>query len=105
MHWPIDKRLLKTVGLSMAIFSMLFSSSLYAQNDCEAKLNEAANEFNSGHFNGLSAILKPCIDSKSFTSEQLVRAYQLLTQTYLILDDPLGAENSYLNLLRANPEF
>jgi hypothetical protein len=29
----------------------------------------------------------------------------LLTQTYLLLEDPIGADNSYLELLRANPEF
>jgi hypothetical protein len=29
----------------------------------------------------------------------------LLAQTYLLLEDPIGADNSYLELLRANPEF
>jgi hypothetical protein len=85
---------------------LLFTSlTIQAQNDCETILNKATDEFNAGHFYGLSAVLKPCIDNKGFSKEQLVRAYQLLTQTYLILDDPMGAEQSYLELLGANPEY
>jgi hypothetical protein len=49
-------------------------------------------------------MLKPCLE-KGFSREQRERAYMLLTQTYLLLDDPLAAENSYMEVLRANPEF
>jgi hypothetical protein len=77
---------------------------LYAQDDCEQTLTNALEEFNAGHFYGLSAILKPCIDN-GFTLEQQQRAYLLLTQTYLLIDDPIAAEDSYLKLLKANPEF
>jgi hypothetical protein len=48
--------------------------------------------------------LKPCLD-RGFSKEQKVRAYLLLTQSYLILNDPIAAENSYLKLLEADPEF
>ncbi len=106
MHWPIDRRLLNKVGTSMALCWLLLTSlHAQAQNDCETTLNRATDEFNAGHFYGLSAVLKPCIDNNKFSNEQLVRAYQLLTQTYLILDDPMGAEQSYLSLLKANPEY
>jgi hypothetical protein len=73
-------------------------------DDCEQTLTTALDEFNAGHFYGLSAILKPCIDN-GFTLEQQQRAYLLLAQTYLLIDDPIGAEDSYLKLLKANPEF
>jgi hypothetical protein len=76
----------------------------YAQESCEQTLSNALNEFNAGHFYGISAMLKSCIDH-GFTKEQRQRAYLLLTQAYLLLDDPIGAEDSYLKLLRANPEF
>lgn len=85
--------------------NILLSVVAVAQNDCEAILTKATDEFNAGHFYGLPAILKPCMDANSFSNEQLVRVYQLLTQTYLILEDPIGAEQSYLNLLKANPEY
>jgi hypothetical protein len=108
VRWLIDRRLLKKLirsSLCALSVSVLMVSALHAQSDCEASLTRATDEFNAGHFYGLPAILKPCIDSKGFSNEQLVRAYQLLTQTYVILEDPIGAEQSYLNLLRANPEY
>lgn len=78
---------------------------LNAQNaDCEQTLSFAAAEFEAGRFYGLPEILKSCLKS-GFSTEQKIRAYLLLTQTYLILDDPTAAENSYLQLLKANPEF
>lgn len=33
------------------------------------------------------------------------RAYYILTQAYLVLDDPIAAEDSYLKLLKVDPEF
>lgn len=90
------------VGL---IVTSVLSGSVYAQNaTCEEQLNAAAAEFAAGRFYGIPAMLKPCID-KGFTREQRQRAYLLLTQTYLLLEDPTAAEESYLQILEANPEF
>jgi hypothetical protein len=90
------------VGL---IVTSLLSVPLWAQgNTCEEQLNAATAEYDAGRFYGIPAMLKPCLD-KGFSREQRQRAYLLLTQTYLLLDDPIGADNSYLELLRANPEF
>jgi opacity protein-like surface antigen len=89
---------------------VLFSVSgglLFAQkgtDDCEQTLNYAAAEYNAGRFYNIASILKPCMDN-GFSREQRQRANLLLTQTYLIQDNPVEAENSYLNMLRANPEF
>ena len=89
----------------IAIFLLTLSISAAAQkNDCELTLRTALDEFNAGHFYGLSSILKPCMDN-GFTREQRQRANLLLVQTYLLLDDPESAERSYLELLKANPEF
>jgi len=85
----------------------LFSFSAFAQEertDCEQTLSMATQEFNSGRFYGIPSLLKPCID-RGFSREQKQRAFLLLAQTYLLLDDPISAENSYLEVLRANPEF
>jgi len=78
----------------------------YAQksDDCEQVLNTATEEFNAGRFYGIAEILKPCLDN-GFSREQRQRANLLLTQVYLLLDDPDNAEKSYLNVLRANPEY
>lgn len=90
------------VGL---IFTSVLSGTLCAQSTtCEDQLNAAAAEFAAGRFYGIPAMLKPCID-KGFTREQRQRAYLLLTQTYLLLEDPIAAEDSYLRVLKANPEY
>jgi hypothetical protein len=76
----------------------------FAQNDdCELTLGRAVDEYNAGHFYAILPVLEPCLNQ--FTTEQRQRAYLLLTQTYLLMDDPIGAKQSYLSVLRANPEF
>lgn len=90
------------VGL---IVTSVLSTSVWAQrNTCEEQLNAATAEFEAGRFYSIPSMLKGCID-KGFTREQRQRAFLLLTQTYLLLNDPIGADNSYLEVLRANPEF
>ena len=74
-------------------------------NECEQTLNQAAEEFIAGHFYGIPSLLKPCIEKNSFSNEQRVRAYLLLCQAYLIIDDPIASEDSYLKLLKADPEY
>lgn len=74
------------------------------EQTCEQTLNDAQAEFDAGRFYGLPAMLKKCLEG-GFTSEQRFRAYYILTQAYLVLDDPIAAEDSYLKLLKVNPEF
>lgn len=108
MRRPFNRRLLRSISLVICLSGILVGNPiLWAQSKCdpEATLTLATEEFNAGHFIELPTILNPCLETKSFTNEQLVRAYQLLTQAYLILDDPQSAEKSYLSLLEANPEY
>ena len=88
------------------LIAVLIPGSVRAQTanmDCEQTIAYATDEFNAGHFYSISSILNDCL--KSFTREQKQRAFLLLTQTYLLLDDPIGAERSFLEILSANPEF
>ena len=71
--------------------------------DCEQTIALATEEFNAGHFHSVPSILNECLNS--FNRDQRQRAFLLLTQTYLLLDDPIGAQRSYLEVLSANPEF
>lgn len=92
--------------LLAGFFLIGFFSSGWAQsNECEQTLSQATEEFNAGHFYGIPALLKSCIERNNFSNEQKVRAYLLLCQAYLIIDDPIGAEESYLKLLAADPEY
>jgi hypothetical protein len=94
-----------TVRGALIIFIVsCYAVPLLAQNDdCELTLSRASDEFNAGHFYSIPSILSPCLSQ--LTREQSQRAYLLLTQTYLLLDDPIGARQSYMNILKANPEF
>ena len=90
--------------LVISSFAVLIAVCAYAQDEnCEITLTRASEEFQAGHFYAIPSILSPCLDK--FTTEQQQRANILLTQTYLLLDDPIGAKNSYLKVLQANPEF
>lgn len=88
----------------VVIFLFCVSICLHAQDECELVLTRATEEFNAGHLYGIPGMLSDCL-SKNQNDEWRQRAYLLLAETYLLLEDPLGAENSYLNILHANPEF
>lgn len=91
--------------LTISLFIVLsLSRHLYAQDECEVILLQATEEFNAGHLYGIPAMLKDCLD-KNNNREWRQRANLLLAETYLLLEDPVGAEQSYLNVLWANPEF
>lgn len=83
---------------------LILKVAIGQSQDCEETLNKATAEFDAGRFYGLPSLLKPCLDN-GFSSEQKVRAYLLLTQAYLVLEDPIAAEDSYLKLLKADPEY
>src|SRR5688500_7019568 len=88
----------------VVILLMLFRViNSYAQNECEVTLTRATEEFNDGHLYGIPAMLNECLNNQN--DEWRQRAYLLLAETYLLLEDPIGAENSYLEVLRANPEY
>jgi hypothetical protein len=87
------------------LMGLLFCAlSAHSQDECELVLNRASDEFNAGHFYGIPAMLHDCLE-KNHKVGWRQRANILLAETYLLLDDPLGAERSYLEILRANPEF
>lgn len=73
--------------------------------ECDQKLIDAQAEFAAGHFYGIPSLLGPCLEGSQLSKDQLVAAYLILCQTYLIIDDPIAASDSYLRLLKADPEF
>ncbi|GAA0894244.1 hypothetical protein GCM10009122_39250 [Fulvivirga kasyanovii] len=81
----------------------VFGRSVYGQS-CGETLNIARESFNAGHLYEIPSILKPCLDH-GFNRDQKIEAYWLLTRTYLFIDDPISAEDSYLKLLRQDPEY
>lgn len=89
---------------SCLLFLMSAFSQALAQGACTQTLNTAQDDFERGHLYGIPAQLKGCLD-KGFTDQEKIQAYWLLTRTYLIIDDPISAENSYMELLKLDPEY
>ena len=94
--------------LVTGLFIIFSTFQILAQgSECapDQTLSHAEAEFVAGHFYAIPAILQRCLQSQGFSPEQGVRAYLLLCQVYLIIDDPIAAEDSYLKLLKADPEY
>ena len=81
------------------LFSCLRTASSQS-GECDQTLSHAEAEFSAGHFYSIPSILQKCLE-QGLSQEQSVRAYLLLCQAYLIIDDPLAAEDNYLKLLKA----
>lgn len=93
-------RLYRIIFLSVALISTLAKAQTV---DCEQTIALATEEYNAGHFYNVPSVLNDCLTR--FNRDQRQRAFLLLTQTYLLLDDPIGAQRSFLEVLTANPEF
>jgi hypothetical protein len=106
MYWPFGRRFL--IGLIPALVMLGFSGKTFAQTDCadpEVTLKIASEEFEKGHFFSVPEMVIACVTKGGFSRQQLERAYVLLVQTYLILEDQANAEAYYLKLLQVNPEY
>ena len=91
--------------LCVVVIDGLGQSTASDDVDCDQQVSKAESEFNAGHFYGIPSILKDCLSGSKLSKEQLVKAYMVLCQTYMILDDPNAAGDNYLKLLKADPEF
>ena len=88
--------------LTIIVFLGFFQFA-YGQT-CSEVLDEAKKEFDDGHLETISSILNDCLNN-GFTDVQKVDAYRLLTITYLYLDYPYEAEQSFMKLLEIDHEY
>ncbi|MEM9859007.1 MAG: porin family protein [Bacteroidota bacterium] len=96
--------IIKRILVSLSLVAALPLCSLAQQGDCGTVLLSAQENFDAGRLYGIPSLLKPCLDD-GFSKDQRIRAYWLLTRTYLFIDDPISAEDSYLKLLKLDPEY
>ena len=91
------------IGLFFVLFFLLIG---YRQgvSQCAQNWDEAQSEFKEGHLYSIPSLLGDCIDN-GFTKPEKIEAYRMLTVTYLYIDDPYGAQNSFLGLLKLDPEY
>ena len=95
---------MKKVVIVAVFVTLIAHLQVRGQNSCEATLTRAQEEFDAGRFESVPEILKPCLE-RNQNREWEQRAYLLLAETYLLLENAEMADASYLNVLKANPEF
>ena len=95
--------MVKRLFIAWLVLNILCHTQTSAQ-DCSNTLERARAGFESGYLYTIPAILKPCLDN-GFNKSQRIEAYLILTRTYLLIDDPISAESSYLKLLNEDPEY
>ncbi len=81
-----------------------FTEVVIAQTQCALSLSEAEDKYDQGRLYEIPEIINSCLE-KGFSKEEEIRAYRLLTLTYLFLDYYDKADKSYLELLKLSPEF
>jgi len=80
------------------------SVTLFAQDNCSFKLEEAQKLYESGNLDSIPSMLNPCIE-KGFSGDELSRAYKLLILTYLFEDNQEIANYTMFKFLESFPEY
>jgi len=101
----INQRRLMRNFLIFFIPIILFSAiTVFAQDQCAIALNAAEDKYEQGKLYEIPGMIQECLVD-GFSKEEKVRAYRLLTLTYLFLDYYTEADSSYLKLLKLSPEY
>lgn len=101
-----NKKALKFRVLPLAVLLFfLFTPLLLPQGNCdEVTLNEARKRYEIGDFEGVLALLKPCLRF-GFTGGELVQAYKLMSMTYIAIDSTQSADEMSSMLLKIDPNY
>jgi len=86
------------------VLTLLAATNAIGQNQCAESLIEAENLYREGKLYDIPTILSECLEN-GFTKEEKIRAYRLMTLSYLFLNYENEADRTYLNLLKLSPEF
>lgn len=91
------------IGLFLLVIS--FAPMLgISQENCTQKLRNARNYYQEGNLSLLPDLLTPCVKN-GFSKEEKIEALRLITLAHLYSEDEEKAEQSYLSLLKIDPEF
>lgn len=100
-------KLLKA-GLFTFIFVGFVVNSSFAQQglSCSERLSIAEDSYEEGKLSGIADLLNKggCFVKGGYTKEEQVSAYRLMALVSIFNDDEIGAEESVINLLIADPE-
>lgn len=71
---------------------------------CIQNLNQAEDRYAAGNLQGIGNLLNGCLAGDSYSKEEKIRAYKLLTLVAIFNDNEPLAEENMINLLKADPE-
>lgn len=79
----------------------------FAQNNqaCDEKLEKADEAYYDGEFNRSLDLIKECLKQTDIPDEQRVRAYTILTRTFLALEKSDKAKEYIAKILEINPDY
>ncbi len=97
-------KLRTSAGILLVLVFSTWLNTHAQKGNCLETLTLAQENFDAGRLYSIPNILKPCLDN-GFNKSQRIQAFWLLTRTYLFIDDPISAEDSYLKLLKLDPEY
>lgn len=87
---------------------VLIQTNAQSASQCARSLTEAEVAFDQGRLltivDGKIALFQRCLDNGVFTKEEEIRAYKLLTKTYIFLDREAEAEENLIKLLDVDKE-
>ena len=83
---------------------VLLSSSVFSQQDCGAKIQEAQRYYDQGMIEEIPSMLAPCMQD-GFTRNQKTEAYKLIIMSYLFDENQFEAEKTMLEFLKKYPEY
>src|SRR5512145_2687059 len=86
------------------VFQLFINASVYGQDDCATKIQEAQKYYEQGMIDETPQMLAPCMVD-GFTRIQKVEAYKLIILSYLFDDDQFEAERTMLEFLKKFPEY
>jgi len=92
------------IAIGFVFIMVLTAHQSAGQNACELTLTKAQEEFDAGRFDAVPSLLEECL-KKNQNRGWEQRAHLLLAETYLLLENAAMADESYLKVIQANPEF
>lgn len=93
-----------TATLLVLILQLSNNFTVFGQDDCSTKIQEAQKYYEQGMIEEIPQMLAPCM-AEGFTRVQKIEAYKLIILSYLFDDDQFEAERTMLEFLKKYPEY
>ncbi len=112
MNKKITNRLLTLLLSSVLLLHLCYpdhamgaGAKLMDQSSCTSQLNQAEELYYDGEFDKAIGMVEECLQSSPADEPLLIRAYTILSRTYLARGDQLLAEGNIRLILKLNPSY